>query len=86
MAVGWAWAMSTPFRWTKQVASHFGGTRNGAVISWPMRIKAGGEIRTQFHHVNDIVPTILDVTGITAPAEYNGIQQKPMDGVSTPVD
>jgi len=82
MAVGWAWAMSTPFRWTKQVASHFGGTRNGTVISWPKRIKNGGEIRSQFHHVNDIVPTILDVTGIEAPAEYNGIKQKPIDGVS----
>lgn len=82
MAVGWAWAMSTPFRWTKQVASHFGGTRNGMAISWPTRIKAKGEIRSQFHHVNDIVPTILDVVGIEAPDHYNGIKQKPMDGVS----
>ncbi|HWL11269.1 MAG TPA: arylsulfatase [Planctomicrobium sp.] len=82
MAVGWAWAMSTPFRWTKQVASHFGGTRNAMVLSWPARIKAKGEMRPQFHHVNDIVPTILDVVGIEAPDHYNGIQQKPMDGVS----
>lgn len=83
MAVGWAWAMSTPFRWTKQVASHFGGTRNGTVISWPAGIKAkGGEMRSQFHHANDIVPTILDVVGIKAPDFYNGIKQKPIDGVS----
>lgn len=82
MAVGWAWAMSTPFRWTKQVASHFGGTRNGMAISWPRHIKARGEWRPQFHHVNDIVPTILDVTGIDAPDHYDGIEQRPMDGVS----
>lgn len=82
MAVGWAWATNTPFRWTKQVASHFGGTRNGAVISWPARIKAKGEMRSQFHHVNDIVPTILDVVGIEAPGHFNGIKQRAMDGVS----
>lgn len=82
MAVGWAWAMSTPFRWTKQVASHFGGTRNATVISWPAGIKARGEMRSQFHHVNDVVPTILDVVGIDAPNYFNGIKQKPMDGVS----
>jgi arylsulfatase len=74
--------MSTPFRWTKQVASHFGGTRNAMVLSWPAKIKPRGEMRSQFHHVNDIVPTILDVTGIKAPDVYNGIKQKPMDGVS----
>ena len=65
--VGWAHAMDTPFQWTKQVASHFGGTRNGLAISWPKRIKAQGEIRTQFHHVIDIVPTILEAAGIQAP-------------------
>ena len=80
--VGWAHAMDTPFQWTKQVASHFGGTRNGLVISWPAHIKAGGEIRSQFHHVIDIVPTILEATGLEFPAELNGAKQKPLDGVS----
>ena len=64
-AVGWAWAFDTPFKWTKQVASHFGGTRQGMVMSWPARIKDAGGIRHQFHHVIDIVPTILEATGIT---------------------
>jgi arylsulfatase A-like enzyme len=82
MAVGWAWAFDTPFKWTKQVASHFGGTRQGMVISWPGRIKDGGGIRTQFHHMIDIVPTILEATGIRAPEEVNGIKQKPIEGVS----
>ena len=68
MAVGWAWAFDTPFKWTKQVASHFGGTRQGMAISWPGHIKDVGGIRTQFHHVIDIVPTILEATGIQAPA------------------
>ena len=67
MAVGWTWAMSTPFKWTKQVPSFFGGTRNGMAISWPGRIKDKGGIRNQFHHVIDIVPTILEATGIRAP-------------------
>ena len=80
--IGWAHAMDTPFQWTKQVASHFGGTRNGLAISWPKRIKAGGEIRSQFHHVIDIVPTILEAAGIQAPLLLNGIPQKPMEGVS----
>jgi hypothetical protein len=82
MAVAWAWAFDTPFRWTKQVASHFGGTRQGMAISWPARIKDAGAIRTQFHHMIDIVPTILEVTGIKAPELVNGIKQKPIEGVS----
>jgi hypothetical protein len=80
--VGWAHAMDTPFQWTKQVASHFGGTRNGMAISWPNRIKSTGKIRAQFHHVIDIVPTILEVVGIQAPFALNGVQQKPLEGVS----
>jgi len=80
--VGWAHAMDTPFQWTKQVASHFGGTRNGMAISWPMRIKAQGEIRPQFQHVIDIVPTILEVVGIKAPSRLNGVAQKPIEGLS----
>ncbi len=78
----WAHAMDTPFQWTKQIASHFGGTRNGVAISWPSRIKAKGEIRDQFHHVIDIAPTILEVIGIEAPSQFNGIAQKPIEGVS----
>jgi len=80
--VGWAHAMDAPFQWFKQVASHFGGTRNGMVISWPARIKKKGEIRTQFHHVVDVVPTILDAIGLPAPAIVNGVAQKPMAGLS----
>lgn len=80
--VGWAHAMDTPFQWFKQVASHFGGTRNGMVIAWPGRIKAQGEVRSQFHHVIDIAPTILDILGLGAPASVNGVPQKPMTGVS----
>jgi arylsulfatase A-like enzyme len=80
--VGWAHAMDAPFQWTKQVASHFGGTQNGLAVSWPKRIKAQGEIRPQFHHVIDIVPTILEAAGIQAPEVLNGTQQKPMEGVS----
>ena len=82
MAVQWSWAFDTPFKWTKQVASHFGGTRQGLAISWPGRIKDDGAIRTQFHHVIDIVPTILEATGIKAPEMVNGIAQKPIEGVS----
>ena len=82
MAVGWTWAMDTPFKWTKQIASHFGGTRQGVAISWPNRIKDAGGIRNQFHHVIDIVPTILEATGVTAPLQLNGIAQKPIEGVS----
>src|SRR5438477_9974069 len=82
MAVGWTWAFDTPFKWTKQVASHFGGTRQGMAISWPGHISDVGSIRTQFHHIIDIVPTILEATGIPAPATVNGITQKPIEGVS----
>ncbi|KRQ09023.1 arylsulfatase A-like enzyme [Bradyrhizobium sp. USDA 4518] len=80
--VGWAWAMDTPFQWGKQVASHFGGTRNPLVISWPNRIKDKGGIRTQFHHAIDIVPTILEAAQIEQPSLVNGVAQKPIEGVS----
>ncbi len=82
MAVGWTWAFDTPFKWTKQVASHFGGTRQGMAISWPGHINDAGGIRTQFHHIIDIVPTILEATGIQAPVMVNGVAQKPIEGVS----
>jgi arylsulfatase len=82
MAVPWAWAFDTPFKWTKQVASHFGGTRQGMAISWPGHIKDLGGIRTQFHHMIDIAPTILEAAGIQAPDMVNGIKQKPIEGVS----
>ncbi len=82
MAVGWTWAFDTPFAWTKQVASHFGGTRQGVAISWPRVITDKGGIRTQFHHVIDIVPTVLEAAGIVAPEEVDGIRQKPIEGVS----
>ena len=82
MAVGWTWAFDTPFKWTKQVASHFGGTRQGMAISWPGHITDAGGIRTQFHHIIDIVPTILEATGIQAPVMVNGVAQKPIEGVS----
>ena len=81
-AVGWAWAGDTPFQWTKQVASHFGGTRNGTIISWPAKIKDTGKVRSQFHHAIDIAPTILEVVGIAEPAIVNGVPQRPIDGVS----
>lgn len=81
-AVGWAWAFNTPYKWTKQIASFFGGTRNGMAISWPARITDKGGIRSQFHHVIDIVPTILEATGIPAPIMVDGIAQKPIEGVS----
>jgi arylsulfatase A-like enzyme len=82
MAVAWSWAFDAPFKWTKQVASHFGGTRQGLAISWPGHINDQGGIRAQFHHVIDIVPTILEATGIKAPDTVNGIKQKPIEGVS----
>ncbi|MBX9582821.1 MAG: arylsulfatase [Gemmataceae bacterium] len=78
----WAHAMCTPFQWTKQVASHFGGTRNPMVISWPAKLKDKGGLRAQFLHVIDIVPTLYDVIGITPPAELNGVKQRPIEGVS----
>src|SRR5438309_10253118 len=82
MSVAWSWAFDTPFKWTKQVASHFGGTRQGMVMSWPGHIKDAGGIRFQFHHMIDIVPTILEATGIPAPVMVDGIAQKPIEGVS----
>ncbi|MBB3772712.1 arylsulfatase [Angulomicrobium tetraedrale] len=82
MAVGWTWAFDTPYQWTKQVASHFGGTRQGMAISWPGRITDKGGIRSQFHHVIDIVPTLLEATGIPAPVSVDGVAQKPIEGVS----
>jgi arylsulfatase len=81
-AVGWAHAMDTPYQWTKQVASHWGGTRNGTVVHWPNGIEAKGEIREQFHHVVDVVPTILEVAGLPHPQFVNGVAQKPIEGVS----
>ena len=80
--VGWAHAMDTPFQWTKQVASHFGGTRNGLVISYPKAMKEKGVVRSQFSHVTDIVPTVLELTGVTFPTEINGVKQKPLEGAS----
>ena len=81
-AVGWAHAMDTPYQWTKQVASHWGGTRNGTIVHWPNGIKAKGEIRSQFHHVIDIAPTVLEAAGIPAPTIVNSVQQAPYEGVS----
>ncbi len=78
----WAWAGSTPFQWTKQIASHFGGTRNPLVIAWGNRIKDRGGIRSQFHHVIDITPTIFEVAEITAPTEVNGVKQQELEGTS----
>jgi arylsulfatase len=82
MAVPWAWAFDTPYKWTKQVPSFFGGTRQGMAISWPARITDNGGIRWQFHHVIDVVPTILEATGISVPVMVDGIAQKPIEGVS----
>lgn len=82
MAVPWAWAFDTPFKWVKQIASHFGGTRQGMAISWPGHITDLGGIRTQFHHMIDIVPTILEAAGIRAPDTVDGIKQKPIEGIS----
>ncbi|MCP9799338.1 arylsulfatase [Synechococcus sp. RedBA-s] len=81
-AVGWAHAMDTPYQWTKQVASHFGGTRNGTIVHWPKGIQARGEIRSQFHHVIDVAPTILEAAGLPQPTFVNGVQQRPIEGVS----
>ena len=82
MAVPWAWAFDTPYKWTKQIPSFFGGTRNGMAISWPGHITDKGGVRWQFHHVIDIVPTLLEATGIPAPDTVDGIGQKPIEGVS----
>lgn len=81
-AVGWALAGNTPFQWTKQVASHFGGTRNGMVVHWPKGIQATGEVRSQFAHVNDLAPTILEAAKLPFPSMVDGTKQKPFDGVS----
>jgi len=81
-AVGWVHAMNTPYQWTKQVASHWGGTRNGTIIHWPKGIAAKGEQRSQFHHVIDVAPTILEAAGLPQPLSVNGVQQKPIEGVS----
>src|SRR3954466_937702 len=81
-AVGWAHAMDTPYQWTKQVASHFGGTRNGTIVHWPAGFEGKGEQRTQFAHVIDIAPTVLDAAGLVEPKFVNGVQQTPMQGVS----
>jgi len=81
-AVQWAWALDTPFKWTKQVASYFGGTKNGMIVEWPGHINDAGGIRMQFHHVIDVVPTILEATGIVQPDMVDGVKQKPIEGVS----
>ena len=81
-AVGWAHAMNAPYQWTKQVASHWGGTRNGTIVRWPKGIKAKGEIRSQFSHVIDVAPTILEVAGLPHPISVNGVQQDPIEGTS----
>jgi arylsulfatase len=80
--VGWAWAMDAPFQWTKQIASHYGGTRNPLIVHWPKGITAKGELRSQWHHVIDVVPTILEACKIQQPDFVNGIKQKPLEGVS----
>ena len=82
MSIGWAWAFDTLFSWTKQIVSHFGGTRQGMAISWPKMITDKGGIRYQFHHVIDVVPTILEAAGINQPATVDGIKQSPIEGVS----
>ena len=84
-AVGWAHAMNTPYQWTKQVASHWGGTRNGTIVHWPNGFKAKGEIRSQFHHVIDVAPTVLEAAGLPHPTIVNGVLQKPIEGVSMAV-
>ena len=81
-SVGWAWAMATPFQWTKQVASHWGGTRNGTIVHWPSRITERGGHRSQFTHVIDVTPTILEAAGLPEPTMVNGVQQSPMEGAS----
>jgi arylsulfatase A-like enzyme len=81
-AVGWAHAMDTPYQWTKQVASHWGGTRNGTIVHWPKGIKAKGELRSQFHHVIDVAPTILELAKLPHPTIVNSIQQRPLEGFS----
>ncbi len=81
-SIGWAWAFDTPYKWTKQIPSFFGGTKNGMAISWPAKIKDPGAVRWQFHHVIDVVPTILEAAGVPAPVMVDGVAQKPIEGVS----
>jgi len=81
-AVGWAHALDTPYQWTKQVASHWGGTRNGTIVHWPRGFQAQGEVRGQFHHVIDVAPTVLEAAGLPQPTQVNGVAQRPMEGVS----
>jgi arylsulfatase len=81
-AVGWAHAMDTPYQWTKQVASHWGGTRNGTIVHWPAGITARGETRHQFHHVIDVAPTVLEAAGLAEPVSVHGVTQRPLEGVS----
>ena len=81
-AVGWAHAMDTPYQWTKQVASHWGGTRNGTIVHWPNGFTARGEVRSQFHHVIDVAPTVLEAAGLPHPTLVNGVEQHPIEGVS----
>jgi arylsulfatase len=81
-SVGWAWAMNTPFQWTKQVASHWGGTRNGTIVHWPNGIQEAGGLRSQFTHVIDLAPTILEAAGLPEPTMVNGVLQSPMEGTS----
>ena len=81
-AVGWAWAMCTPYQWTKQVASHWGGTRNGTIVHWPPGIPARASMRSQFSHVIDVAPTVLEAAGLPEPTFVNGVQQAPIEGTS----
>ena len=81
-SVGWAWAMCTPYQWTKQIASHWGGTRNGTIVHWPDGFESKGEIRTQFSHVIDLAPTVLEAAGLPEPTLVNGVQQAPIEGTS----
>jgi arylsulfatase A-like enzyme len=81
-AVGWAHALDTPYQWTKQVASHWGGTRNGTIVHWPKGFEAKGELRTQFHHVIDVAPTVLEAAGLPEPTVVHGVEQRPIEGVS----
>jgi arylsulfatase A-like enzyme len=81
-AVGWAHALDTPYQWTKQVASHWGGIRNGTIVHWPNGIKAKGEVRPQFHHVIDVSPTVLEAAGLPEPTSVHGVEQRPIEGVS----
>ena len=82
MAAGWAVAGDTPFMWTKQIPSNYGGTRNGVIVSWPKRIKAANEVRSQWHHIIDVAPTILEAANLPEPKSVNGVKQEPIEGVS----